>query len=205
MAHSPSPRWDVPLSAAATLSRSCSPNASKPPQTHPLTPALPQLPPAARSSRCSAPAHSVSSLFSLFLRPICLHLRPSSQPAPQSTPSLHQLLPVPGPDPSRAPLWCLGGVRARHRPQPPIPSRVECGRDIRTCIHRPVLTLVPPLARPRLRAVSSRRPASRAFSQRRERVPVPRRACAGPVTGPRSARAARRSRGGSGCCRRAPR
>jgi hypothetical protein len=100
-----------------------------PPQTHPLTPALPQLPPAARSSRCSAPAHSVSSLFSLFLRPICLHLRPSSQPAPQSTPSLHQLLPVPGPDPSRAPLWCLGGVRARHTPQPPYPSRVGCGPD----------------------------------------------------------------------------
>jgi hypothetical protein len=36
------------------------------------------------------------------------------------SPSLHQLLPVPGPDPARAPLWCLGGVRARHRPQTPV-------------------------------------------------------------------------------------
>src|SRR4051794_23031985 len=49
-------------------------------------------------------------------------------------PSLHQLLPVPGPDPSRAPLWCLGGVRARHRPQTPYLSSVGCGREVHALV-----------------------------------------------------------------------
>src|SRR4051794_29958804 len=39
-------------------------------------------------------------------------------------PSLHQLHPVPGPDPARAPLRWLGGIRARHRPQAPYSSSI---------------------------------------------------------------------------------
>jgi hypothetical protein len=54
-------------------------------------------------------------------------------------PSLHQLLPVPGPDPSRLPLWWLGGVRARHRPHTPVNTGISYGRAIHTAVH----TLVP--------------------------------------------------------------
>src|SRR4051812_17594639 len=85
-----------------------------------------------------------------FLRLSLLFLRSLLSPPPQSVicpttalvhtrPStLHQLLPVPGPDPARLPLWWLGGVRARPRPQTPITSRIGCGR----ALHRPVHTLV---------------------------------------------------------------
>jgi hypothetical protein len=55
-----------------------------------------------------------------------VHTRPST---------LHQLLPVPGPDPARLPLWWLGGVRVRHRPQTPYSSTVGCGREIHGRIH----------------------------------------------------------------------
>jgi hypothetical protein len=91
----------------------------QPPSNHPL-PAFRHSAgrPLDRPPRCFPVCLSALSSDSLSLLSSRLLLHCSS-----STPSLYQLLPVPGPDPARAPLWCLGGVRARHRPQPPYPSR----------------------------------------------------------------------------------
>src|SRR3954469_18942715 len=104
----------------------------------------PARPAAARSL---SPSSSLSSALQiLLLSPplqsvICpttalVHTRPST---------LHQLLPVPGPDPARLPLWWLGGVWARHRPQTPYLSRVGCGRRIHSSVRTRVRTDTAPL------------------------------------------------------------
>jgi len=57
--------------------------------------------------------------------------------APQST-SLHHLASCAGPWPRPSPSWGLGGVRARHRPQTPITTKVACGFDLHSAIHTSV-------------------------------------------------------------------
>jgi hypothetical protein len=137
-----SPAWDVPIQAVSALLRSRSPTAVKPPPKprahHPLAAQrsrrCPPARPAARS--LALPSSSLSSALQILLPSplqsvICpttalLHTRPSSLP---------HLLPVPGPDPARLPLWWLGGVRARHRTQTPIPTRVGCGHGVHSAVH----------------------------------------------------------------------
>src|SRR3954452_9477871 len=118
---------------------------SNPRQNHAPTPVLPLN----RSRRC-APARPAarslplsSSLFSSSISSVTTSLRHLShhRSRPHPTSSLHHLLPVPGPDPARLPLWWLGGVRARHRPQTPIATRVGCGRRIDAAVHTSIRTL----------------------------------------------------------------
>jgi hypothetical protein len=126
-------------------------NPSKPPA--PRLPPLRQPPP--RPDRPSRFLFCSLRLSSLSFRLFCLLSRPFLLPTTSVSLSLHQLLPVPGPDPSRAPLWCLGGVRARHRPQTPINTGIECGR----AIHTPVHTAIRPCSAP-FRPSDSRRLAA---------------------------------------------
>jgi hypothetical protein len=142
------------------------PRASAPTHTHsPQTPAKTTRPTAYRytappspAGSTPPPARSLSLSVSLFCFSTILRLSPLQYVICPTTASvhtrpstLHQLLPVPGPDPDRSPLQRLGGVRARHRPQSPCSSRVRCGR----AIHSPVRTWI------RL-AESWRRPAATA-------------------------------------------
>src|SRR4051794_24575091 len=142
----PITRMGCSIQAASALLRSRSPTAPKPPPKPRAPHRLPHNALAAARRLDPPPARSPSPLrLSLLLRSllspppqsvICpttalVHTRPST---------LHQLLPVPGPDPARLPLWWLGGVRARHRPQPPIPTRIECGRAVHTPVRGEIRT-----------------------------------------------------------------
>jgi hypothetical protein len=115
-----------------------SPSTSNPRQTLAQTAPFPQPTPPPRhassaTARLASPCSSSSScllsldsqtppLFDLVSPP--LHTRPVP-------PQLH---PVPGPDPARLPLWWLGRVRARHRPQTLIPTEVGCGGPIHIAV-----------------------------------------------------------------------
>jgi hypothetical protein len=121
--------------------RARSPSTSNPRQNpaHTRRPRSPPRPPRHRPRQTTARRPAALSLplptsLALLSQPLS-HPRPSSS-LHRSTPdpSHHQLHPVPGPDPARLPLWWLGGVRvrARHRPQTPIPMRVGCGRGVHT-------------------------------------------------------------------------
>jgi len=145
---SSTPGWDAvhkPASHNPARRLPCVPttpkNSSAPPPRHTPT----RRPPARRP-----PAPPLLSLCPLFsdspvTTSVLHHHRSTVHPSSTNN------TPVPGPDPARLPLWWLGGVRARHRPQSPCSSRVRCGR----AIHSPVRTWI------RL-AESWRRPAATA-------------------------------------------
>src|SRR3954447_13652897 len=140
-AHKPTPNPAKPLVDDP-------PHAVRRPPRHATPPAPPSAPPLPLS------AH----------RP--LQIPPSPRPAHHCStpdPSLHQLLPVPGPDPAPAPLWWLGGVRARHRPQSPCSSRVGCGHNVHSRIHSSICAAHC--------SVSSEEPAERAGGTTPLRLP----------------------------------
>src|SRR3954447_26065326 len=113
------------------------------PPTPPKTPPPPRFSTLSAARSRASPLLQVLSLDFSLCPSTALSLRFIRPPSPplHSPPVFHQLLPVPGPDPALAPLWWLGGVRARHRPQTPMASRVGCGRGVHTVVH----TLVPPV------------------------------------------------------------
>ncbi len=106
--------------------------APRPRNAHHAPPPLPQT--SRLHPACRSPAAATATPLCL-RRPCPLLSHCSLTPPPAlSCPSHHHLpstrppptlLPVPGPDPVRAPLWCLGGVRARHRPQAPCSPAVS--------------------------------------------------------------------------------
>ena len=118
--------------------------ASPTPRNHPLRHDVNTTQPPAVPARTAPALPRVSALSVPLLRLFCHHSCPSSTTRSTVHPPLHQQhSPVPGPDPARLPLWWLGGVRARHRPQTPMNTGIRCGHAIHTPVHTIIHATLP--------------------------------------------------------------
>ena len=141
---SQSPGWDASLAPTSAHLRSRPPlRPPKPPQNHPLPPASP--PSHASSARPPAPASLALFLFFSAPPPTLYSLLCLSRPSPPLHSPSRLSTNSRALTPPEHLYGCLGGVRARHRPQTPINTGIECGHAIHTPVHSAVRTSLLPL------------------------------------------------------------